>query len=148
MEQFDQPLDSDMTHLGDSEGRGLKVTDSLRQSWKILSGWAMFFAILLFIMAGIVMLGFLASFALVARSGSIMAPIFMGLYGALMITIGLYLYRFASSLKRSLYSNSTEDIEASALNFGKYYRMMGIITVLILGLYVLLFAVGIGGSMF
>ena len=53
MENFDQPLDVGMAPANDN---GLAITHEVRQYWRQTSAWALFFAILLFILFGLVSL--------------------------------------------------------------------------------------------
>jgi hypothetical protein len=58
--------------------------------------------------------------------------------------MSLYLNRFASKMKTALYSNDQDSLSNSFLNLKSLYKLMGILTLIYLGLLVLGLIVGIG----
>jgi len=129
--------------------------------------WARFFAILGFIMCGlIVLLGFfyttiLAVFSRAGNGG--VSPVetggIVGVMGGAMIFFCLlvaalyffpclYLYNFASRMQAALRANDQEKLTNAFKNLKSYFRYIGILTIIVLGLYLLIFIIGGIGAAF
>jgi uncharacterized membrane protein len=50
-----------------------------------------------------------------------------------------FLLQFANQMKRALYNNDQESLNASFLNIKKYFRYLGVITIIVLAVYGLTF---------
>jgi len=46
------------------------------------------------------------------------------------------MFRFANQMKTALYGNDQEDLNASFQNLKKYFRYVGIITIISLGMWI------------
>lgn len=55
----------------------------------------------------------------------------------------LYLYKFSRRMKSALIEKSTEDLTAAFSNLKSHYKFVGITVLIIIGLYILLFGLGI-----
>jgi len=56
----------------------------------------------------------------------------------------LYMLRFANQMKTALYGNDQESLNTSFQNLKRYFRYMGIITVIAIGIWVIwLFVIGV-----
>jgi hypothetical protein len=62
--------------------------------------------------------------------------------------MSLFLYRFSSKMKVALYSTDQDNLNASFLNLKNLYKMMGILTIIYLGILVLALIFGIGAAAF
>ncbi len=126
--------------------------------------WSKFFAILGFIFAGIMvlltifMIGFGTFLPIFSKSmpmeGSGVGPaamfsgvamvfiaiIYLGL-SLLYFIVSLKLYRFADKAKIALNSNSDEMLELSFKNLNSALTIMGIVTIIVLAIYVIMFIV-------
>ncbi|MBC7848410.1 MAG: hypothetical protein H7Y31_01675, partial [Chitinophagaceae bacterium] len=109
--------------------------------------WAKFLAILGFIMCGLlVVVGFFAS-SLLTRFGndgyaSGMSIFFTIIYIVLAIVYFfpcLYLYHFANKMQRALRQNDQISLTDSFRNLKSCYKYMGILFIIIIGFYVLIF---------
>jgi hypothetical protein len=121
--------------------------------------WAKFMAIMGFIVVGLMVLVSLSMFAMGSLMGSAFegsgaSPKMGGMLGAglgivyLLLTLPLfftclYLYRFATKMKDSLYSSNLTATEAF-LNLRNYFRMRGYLVIAILALYLLALLFGLG----
>jgi uncharacterized membrane protein len=116
--------------------------------------WATFLSIMGFIFIGFMVLGALGMFAMGSTMSSMGAGSPMGAMGMLGgATMGimfllfallyffpvLYLYKFASNAKEALNSNNTERLTVAFENLKSHYKFVGILTVIGLAFYVLIF---------
>ncbi len=122
------------------------------------SKWAKFLGIMGFIFTGLIVIAALFMFTLGGSLGSALgsnSPLSGGMLGfgvgflyilfALpYFFISLYMYRFATKMQTALYSPNDVALTDAFKNLRNFFRLMGILTVAILGLYliVILFAVG------
>jgi small-conductance mechanosensitive channel len=58
----------------------------------------------------------------------------------------LFLLQFANRMRRSLAANDQEELNHSFQNLKKYFRYLGIITIIFLAFYGIIFVLGIMGS--
>lgn len=150
--------------LLDSEySADLGITPNIRAFLSETARWANFIAILGFIMIGILIL--VAIFA-GSMMGMMMSQIpeaqdlggLSGLYGGALtvfylILAGiyifpiLYLYRFATKMKHALRTDDQESLSSSFENLKSHYKFIGILMIIMLGLYALAILLAIVGSM-
>jgi Family of unknown function (DUF5362) len=136
MENFDQPLDVGMAPANDN---GLAITHEVRQYWRQTSAWALFFAILLFILFGLVSLSGLIAAVAGGISGIVSAIFIVVFYGAILFFPGLYYYRFSIQLKQALTIDDTDLLDRAFNNLKYYYRYVGILMIIVLTLYLVFF---------
>jgi hypothetical protein len=119
--------------------------------------WAKFMAIMGFIGVGFMVLGAFSLMAMGSMMGSAMeggSPMMGGMMGTgiavlyLLMALPffftcLYLYRFASKIQASLYSNNLTATDAF-LNLRNYFRLRGYIVVAIIILYLVAIVFGVG----
>ncbi len=55
----------------------------------------------------------------------------------------LYLYRFASKMKKAFAENNNEDLEEGFKNLKSHYKFIGVATLILIGFYAIVFLVGI-----
>lgn len=139
MENFDQPLDVGMDASAPSDG--LQITQEVRMYWAQIAKWALFFAVLLFILFGLLALfGLIA--ALTGGAMGILGAIFIiGIYGVLLFFPALYYYRFSTQMKQALLNDDTALLDEAFANLRRYYNFVGILVIVVLALYVIMFVV-------
>ena len=133
--------------------RHLQVSQSVRVALDSMTYWAKFLAIVGYIGLGLMVLGGLGmifgSFDAYYGSGSILA---MGLVYLVMAAIYFFpvhsLFKFAINMRAALTSNNQGKINAGFLNVASNFRFVGIMTIVVLSLYGLLFIVGLVASAF
>ena len=138
MENFDQPLD-----VGMAPGKedGLRITPEIRQYWEQTSKWALFFAILLFIIFGLIsLIGLFAAMA-GGASGLFGGIFIVGIYAAIIFFPGLYYYRFSTQLKQALNTDDNSLLDLAFINLKRYYRYVGILVIAVIALYLLIIIV-------
>jgi hypothetical protein len=137
MENFDDPLDTGSVPAAES---GLQVTDELRTIWQQTAFWALIFAIILVVFFGYSTLQLLYT-TLVTENQA--AGIFAwitstAVYAAFYLFPALLFYRFANQLKASLESDNGWQLNESFLNFKRFYRYIGILSIVLIGLLLLM----------
>jgi hypothetical protein len=143
MENFDQPIDVGM---GGGTAEGLQITSSVRQYWHQSAKWAMFFAVLLFIVFGLVsLIGLLTAFS-GGAVGLISGIFFVGIYAVLIFFPGLYYYRFSTQMKEALNNDDSGMLDQSFLNLRRFYQFVGILMIVLIAL-TLIFLVVFGAAM-
>ena len=140
MENFDQPLDAGMAGAGPDQS-GLSITPEIRQYWREIANWALFFAVLLFIAYALVALvGLLA--ATQGGAGGVFGGVFIiGIYTAMIFMPAWYYYKFSSQSKQAMNTDDTTLLDEAFANLHRYYRYVGILTIIVVSLYLLIFLV-------
>lgn len=97
--------------------------------------WARIVALLAFISAG---LGLLVAFFepgdTAGKAGGVIGAI---ISGAISVIINLYLYRFATQVTAGLSSMNQDSVTTGINNLRVYFKILGIILIIVLGLVVL-----------
>ena len=148
MDNFDQPDDIGMAAAKDD---GLLITEEVRHYWKQIATWAMFFAVLLLIMFGLVSLVLLFTAFKGGAMGLIIGLFGIGLYGVFLFFPGLYYYRFSSQMKAALATDDNGLLEQSFVNLKSFYRYVGIMIIVfvsIMVLYLLVFGAALMNGRF
>lgn len=140
MENFDQPLDAGMD-AGGPDRSGLSITPEIRQYWRQTAQWAMFFAVLLFIVYGLIALFGLFAAVKGGVGGLIGALIMVGLYTAIIFMPAWYYYKFSTQSKQAMSFDDTAMLDEAFANLRRFYNYVGIMAIIILSLYLLLFLV-------
>ena len=131
----------------------IEISSFLKETAK----WAKFIAVFMFIMAGIIVLIGLV----MATSGSVLLHRYFpfgGIIGVVYCALALiyyfpakYLYDFATYIKQALYFNEQASLDYAFNRLKAHYKFIGILMVIVLCLYALIFVVaiaaGILGSM-
>ncbi|MCB0544681.1 MAG: hypothetical protein KDC70_14240 [Saprospiraceae bacterium] len=145
-------LDNQFTQEPDENG--LHVTRDMRANWFITSKWAMFFAIVGFIITGISLLTIGAVIPMMSTimtmSGQFEAAqmlqgistyiIIIGVAASLVMFLIHYFHlRFSIDIKRALQFKEQTAFESAWRNLRNHFRIMGIIVIA----YIVLYIVGI-----
>lgn len=69
------------------------------------------------------------------------------LIAAIYFFMSLYLYRFSTKMKTALYSNDQDTLNNAFSNLKSLYKLMGILTIIYLGLLALVLLFGIGTTL-
>ncbi len=141
MEQ-DQPLDS-----GFDSGRGLELSATIRDHLRETARWARFLAIIGFVLIGLMLIIALIGLMLPSMSGLgglgsfYSAGVFVGYFLVALIYLLplLYLFRFASKMQLALRTEDNMEMEGAFANIKAHYRFIGILTIILLALYGLIF---------
>lgn len=126
------------------ENNDLSLTTGAKMFLKESAGWTKFISIV-----GFVFLGLLVIFALFAGSilGAAMEASGMAMMGGAFLTVLYlamavlyffpiyYLFQFSSKMKAALQTQSSELLEQAFSNLKSHYKFMGILLIIVLGLY-------------
>lgn len=114
--------------------------------------WAKFLAIVGFVFCGLILLAAIFAGSMMAStlgrlgtfgaSGGVMISVIYILLGLVYFFPCLYLYNFASKMQTALRNNDQEQLNVSLRNLKSCYRFCGILLIIILGLYALIFIFG------
>ena len=145
MKDYDNVIDDNFTE------NGLQITGVAVQYLETSAKWARFLAIVGFVMIGFMVLGAIGMGAMMSNPMMEEMPFPIGgimfLYvamAALYFFPTLYLYRFATQALKAVKTENSMDLTESLLNMRNCYRFVGIMTVIVIGLYVLLL-IGLAG---
>ncbi len=136
----------DQNQINENEVSKMELEKDSIKSLNEIRKWTSFFAILGFIFIGLMLVVALSFGSIYSQIGAnrYVAPFPTFLIGFIYIVFGiiyffpiLYLYRFSSWTRKALILKSTSDLNLAFRNLKRHYRYMGIITIIILGLYVL-----------
>lgn len=132
--------------------------DYLREASK----WARFLAIIGFVFCGLMVIGALFAGTIMATmmstamggysviGGGVFTVVYL-FFAALWFFPCLFLYRFASHMQLAIRNNEQEKLLGSLKNLKSYFRFIGILFIVILSLYALMFVgaiiAGIAGGM-
>jgi hypothetical protein len=136
MENFDQPHEGG---IAPSKDETLAITQEVRQFWRQTSAWALFFAILLFMLFGLVSLSGLFTAFSGGIFGLISGIFIVILYGVMLFFPGLFYYRFATQMKQALILDDIDLLDRAFNNLKLYYRYVGIMMITIITLYLMFF---------
>ncbi|MFN8334794.1 MAG: DUF5362 family protein [Cyclobacteriaceae bacterium] len=126
------------------ENNDLSLTTGAKMFLKESAGWTKFISIV-----GFVFIGFLIIIALFAGTflGAMMEASGMNMMGGAFITVFYlviavinffpiyYLFQFSSKMKAALQTQSSELLEQAFSNLKSHYKFMGILLIIVLGLY-------------
>lgn len=136
MEDIDQPLDASLGSRPSAQR--LRFTESVRSDLLETAKWALFFAVLMFII-----LGFLAfaSLALIVSAGAYgfgMAIVMMGIYGSLIFFPAWYYYKFSTLTRQALNFDDNNALEMGFWYLKRFYKFVGILIIVVISLYLLI----------
>lgn len=113
--------------------------DALRQT----SPWVRLISIVLFLTAGLTVLGL---FGTLIAGGSGQSGFFLmvgaiyAVVGLLYVALGIYLWRYATSIQRVLAHGQTNDLDDALAAQRSFWRLAGIIIVVVIIIYIAVFA--------
>lgn len=137
----------------------LQFTSMAKDYLRETSKWAKFLAIIGFIGIGFLVLIAFAMFAMGGSMGDMAAMSGLGagvgivylLLAVLYFFPVMYLYKFATKAKNALNSNNSQELTDAFENMKSHYKFMGILAIIMLSIYALIFVVvilaGIGAAM-
>ena len=138
-----------------TENKKLEITEKFQKYFKETGGWALFLAILGFVAIGFMILGGLI-LGLVFMSyssrgsseiGLLIMISYIVLAGVLFFPT-LYMLKSALGFRAAIKSHSDEDYDKAFRNLKNYFKFVGIMTIAIIGLYLIIFlVVGAGALM-
>lgn len=140
MENFDHPLDAGMAADGPDHS-GLSITPEIRQYWRQIANWALFFAVLMFIVYGLVALVGLFSAIQGGATGIVSGIFVIGIYTLIVFMPAWYYYKFSSQSKQAMNTDDTPLLDEAFANLHRFYRYVGILTIVLLSLYALVFLI-------
>jgi len=148
----------------DSPLFGLTIDPTIKSQLYEAARWGKFLAIVGFIMCGLILLGgitIVTTLGSVERTyGSDMGPSFGRTFGSAFILVYiiiaaiiyffpcLFLLRFSNKMKTALAADNQADLTLSFQNLKILFRYLGILTIIVLGIYLLaIIFTGIGMQM-
>lgn len=141
MEDLNQPLDAG---AGPSPaGQRLRFSEPVRSDLLETSKWVMFFAVLLFIMLGILVM---ASLMMIFTGGALgfgMAIVMIGIYGALIFFPAWYYYKFSTLTRQALNYNDNDALDEGFAYLKRFYKFVGILIIVLIGLYIVFAIIGV-----
>ncbi len=133
---------------------GLRVTPGMETNWRITSKWAMFFAVLGFIGAGIYLLlafAILPMLNMFSSMGVMPAPIanmigsfawifvlFYLLALACVFFLSLFHLKFSNGITRAMNFTDQQAFTAAWRNFRNHFRLYGIMVIVFIALYIIM----------
>lgn len=149
-----------MEHNSSFDSFELQITPVAQGFLKEIAKWATFLSIMGFIFIGFLVLGALAMFAMGGAMGAsdmqgmggmgMMGMLGGATLGIIYLVIALlyffpvmYLFKFASNAKKALSSNNTDQLTTSIENLKSHYKFMGILTIIGIVFYFIIFIVAI-----
>ncbi|MFN0016037.1 MAG: hypothetical protein ACKVU2_15950 [Saprospiraceae bacterium] len=145
MDNVNQPLDSDVPETGNGEN-GLRITDTLRRHWHSTSRWALFFAVIGFLYLGIILFSSLGV-SQMGSEGGYTAMLFL-LVGTFIFFPTWFLFQFSQNVQKG---NANRDLHATEKGFTflrRFYQFVGIMTIVLIAFYLLMFIFLIGAMAF
>jgi hypothetical protein len=140
-------------------GPQLTLTQQAQEFLQQAGKWAIFLGIVGFIFTAIIAIGALSVGTLItylatinplmqvpAGMGIILTVVYL-LIALLFFFYSLYLYQFGSRIKKGMYLNSEEETTLAFSKLKSFFKLWGIITIVIILFYVLIFVITIGASM-
>lgn len=137
----------------------LRVTSTMENNWRITSKWAMFFAVLGFIGAGLYLLGAVAIvpvFRMMIAMGTLPEPVstllgsmswlFVLIYllaVASMFFLSLFHLKFSNGINRAINFTDQNSFENAWRNLRNHFRLYGLIIIISFVLYIVLIAVAV-----
>jgi len=120
---------------------GLSITPEIRQYWRETANWALFFAVLMFLLYGFIVLAMLMAAVAGGAAGAVGAVFVIGIYTLVFFLPAWYYYKFSSQSKQAMNTDDTALLDEAFANLRKFYNYVGILTIIILSLYALIFLI-------
>lgn len=136
MEDTNQPLDAGVN--SGASGPRLQFTGTVRSDLQETAKWALFFAVLLFVVIGL--LAVAAVYSLVEIGPTKILPIFffLAVYGLLIYYPAWYYYKFSTLTRQALNFDDNDALDEGFLYLRRFYRFVGILILVVIGIYILI----------
>ena len=113
--------------------------------------WSKFLGVIGFIGTGLTIVGAISMFVMSSRLSNIpglpFSPALIGviylIMGVVTFFISMYLYNFGAKMVAAIQSNSKELLQTAASNLNNWFKLTGILTIIIVAIYGLLFIVAL-----
>jgi cell division protein FtsX len=140
----------DSLDTGISSGDGIRINATSKKYLIEISKWASFLAIAGFVLIGLMLMGgvFLigaASRLQGAASGLVFFTFLVA--GTIYFFPTYFLFMFAKNIKQGFRSENEEMITKGFENLKSMFKFIGVLVIIVIGFYVLLFLLG-GGALF
>lgn len=139
MDTFHQPLDGNI-------GSGLTLSSQGRGELRETARWGKFIAIVTFVFIGLMVLGSLlfavAGSSMLGEYSSAAGMMFFLVYlvgAAIALMPALFLYRFSRQARTALATDDQQTLDSSLANLKSLFKFYGIIMLIVLVLYGLIF---------
>ncbi len=141
---YQAPAASDPGQARDPHG--LQVSARMLDALKGTHPWVRLLSVFMFVITAFMVLGSIGLFAAGALGDASYESLGLGVVYLLMTMLyavpAILLHRYASALGRLRYSDDAEDIEAALERQQSFWRIVGIMVLVMLVLYFAMFAVG------
>lgn len=139
--------------LDDFAGESIKLTNMSLVNLGSIAKWAKFFGILGFVMIGLMLIFGVFFGTILAQSFSNMPSRVGGpspiLFSVIYIVLALiyffpvrFMYQFATKMTRGIKNNDQMDFDASLAALKSHFTFVGIVTIIVLSIYALVFILG------
>jgi Family of unknown function (DUF5362) len=138
-------------YLDQDVNRGEEGLSSQDMAYLLTAGkWARFMGIVSFVMTGFIVLAGIGMMTMGSALGDAMGGGMLGssfglglgviylLMAAPFFFMALYMYRFGTKVKEGQYSGGTASITEAFKNLKSYFQLMGILTAVFIGIYILI----------
>jgi len=128
-----------------TKDKSLEISKPSESYLKETSNWALFFSILGFIGIGFMILASIIVTSIFSFIDDPNLPSFFGpiigiayfIFALIYILPLIYLYRFSTNMKNAIEKKDGNNLEIAFKNFKSHFKYIGIITIIIMGLYIL-----------
>ena len=136
------------------EGKSVSIDSPTRTALLEASKWAKFLAIVGFVMVGlatVIGVGGLLFTGVSGLDGGAMLSIGMAVAYLIMIAIYffplLYMFRFSKQIRIGVENDNQDAVNSAFVNLKSYFKFLGILILILLILYALMFVLGVGGGL-
>jgi hypothetical protein len=145
MSDYSNPYKSPETQIIPEYPKNAGITDLMLHYLQEASPWLRFMGILGYIGFSIICLaGVITLFmSLDSPASAFVGLLVNGLAAFLAFLPARFLYNFGTYIRNYLYSQDANDLEAALSNNKSYWKFTGILTIIILSLFIILIIVGI-----
>ena len=149
MEDTNQPLDTGFGAAPPAR-ETLQFSEPVRADLLESAKWTLFFAILLFILLGLIAIMSFLAMAAGGAAGMIGGVLALGIYGSLIFFPGWFYYKFSTLTRRALAFSDNDALSEAFVYLKRFYRFVGILMIVVISFYLLFAIVGISmmGSRF
>jgi len=141
MEDINQPLEADTGAA--PAGQPLQFSDAVRRDLLESAKWALFFAVLLFIVLGILTIISLMAAVAGGVMGILGGLFVLGIYTLFFFFPAWYYYKFSTLARQALGFEDNEALAEAFVYLKRFYRFIGIFIIVFIGLYLLLAIAGL-----
>ena len=152
------PENQDATANTEQSHPQLIVTENMRSYIYDTAGWAKFLAIAGFIVSGLMLMAAFSVGAIMgilnAASGGVYGALGTGVltfvfifYTLLILYPSVMLYLYASQAKQGVLYGDQQSLESSLNKMKSFFKFYGIVTIVMIAMYALVFVAGIGSAL-